>query len=254
MLPLSVAIIARDEADRLPLAIASVRGLAREVVVVESGSSDDTAAVAAALGARVVQTDWPGHVAQKNRALQACTEPWVLCLDADEQVSPALAASIRRALGEGPSVDGYALSRLSWWQGAAVRHGTWYPDRRLRLVRRQGARWGGQNPHDRLEVDGPVGRLEGDLVHHPYRSLGEHLATIDRYTAIAAAELAAAGTRAGWADVALRPLLHFVKAYLLKAGFRDGVRGLCLAWLGASYVALKWGRRHLEQGSSRGAP
>jgi hypothetical protein len=129
--------------------------------------------------------------------------------------------------------------------GAPIRHGTWYPDRRLRLARRDRARWEGLDPHDRLAVDGPTGSLEGHLLHHPYRSLGEHLAVIDRYTAIASRALAESGVRAGPLDVLLRPVLHFVKAYLLKAGFRDGVRGICLAWLGACYVALKWGRRCL---------
>lgn len=253
MLPLSVAIIAKDEADRLPLAIASVQGLAAEIVVVESGSADGTAQVAAALGARVLQTDWPGHVAQKNRALELCTQPWVLCLDADEQLSPELRDSVRVVVAGDVDAAGCEVDRMSWWLSHPLRHGTWYPDRRVRLVRRSRARWVGQNPHDRLEVDGPVGRLKGDLLHHPYRDLGEHLATIDRYTAIAAGELRRAGIVARWWDVALRPPLHIVKALLLKAGILDGVPGLCVAGLGAVYVLLKWGRRYLEQGSARGA-
>ena len=253
MVPLSVAIIARDEADRLPGALAAVADLAAEVVVLDSGSTDQTVAVAEAAGARVLRTDWPGHVAQKNRALLACRHDWVLSIDADERPDAALRASIRAALQAEPAVAGFELSRRSWWQGAPIRHGTWYPDRRLRLVRRDRARWVGLDPHDRLEVDGALGRLEGELEHHPYRDLGEHLAVIDRYTAIAARALAEAGVRARWWDVALRPPLHIVKSLLLKAGFRDGVRGLCLAWLGAAYVALKWGRRWLEQDAGPGA-
>lgn len=247
MLPLSVAIIARDEADRLPDALASVADLAAEIVVLDSGSTDDTVALAQAAGARVERTDWPGHVAQKNRALAACTHRWVLSIDADERVSPELAASLRQALQQQPDVVGFELTRLSWWQGAPIRHGTWYPDRRIRLVLRDAALWGGHDPHDRLSVSGPTARLTGDLHHHPYRSLSEHLSVIDRYTEIAAQALARAGRRAAWWDVALRPPLHIVKALLLKMGFLDGVRGLCLAWLGAAYVALKWGRRWLAQ-------
>ncbi|MCB9777407.1 MAG: glycosyltransferase family 2 protein [Alphaproteobacteria bacterium] len=253
MLPLSVAIIARDEADRLPDALASVAGLAAQVVVLDSGSRDDTVALARAAGAEVVETDWPGHVAQKNRALQRCTQEWVLSLDADERLSPALAASVRAALAEPGDAAGFEVDRLSWWQGAPLRYGTWHPDRRLRLVRRAVARWEGDDPHDRLAVDGPTRRLDGDLLHHPYRDLGEHLSTIDRYTATAAKALAARGVRATVLDVALRPHLHIVKALLLKQGIRDGVRGLCVAGLGATYVLLKWGRLYLAQRATTGA-
>lgn len=247
MVPLTVAIIVRDEADRLPDAIRSVQGLAAEVLVLDSGSTDDTVAVARGLGARVLELDWPGHVAQKNRALDAARHPWVLSIDADERLSPDLARAISQALAREPEVDGFEISRLSWWQGAPIRHGTWYPDRRLRLVRRARARWGGNNPHDRLSVQGARSRLPGELWHHPYRSLSEHLVVIDRYTAIAAEALAGEGRRARIWDLVLRPPLHIVKALLLRAGFRDGARGLCLAGLGATYVLLKWGRRYLAQ-------
>lgn len=242
---LSVAIITRDEEDRIEEAIASVRGLATEILVMDSGSTDRTVERAAAAGARVIETDWPGHVAQKNRALDACRAEWVLSIDADERVDADLAASVRRVLAEPGGAVGFEVRRLSYWMGAPIRHGAWYPDRRVRLVRRDRARWQGLNPHDHLVADGSVGRLDGHLLHHPYRSLGEHLAVIDRYTAIASRSLAEAGVKAGLLDVLLRPFLHFVKVFLLKGGFRDGVRGVVLAWLGATYVALKWGRRWL---------
>lgn len=255
MFRLSVAIIARDEADRIEAALASVRDIADEIVVLDSGSTDDTVARARAAGAQVHCVDWPGHVEQKNRALRLCRGAWVLSIDADERLDPELAqavAAVVRAEPPGPLV-GYEIARLSWWMGAPIRHGTWYPDRRLRLVRRERGRWAGLDPHDRLQVDGPVGVLPGQLHHHPYRSLGEHLAVIDRYTAIAARSLRAAGRPVRPVDVLVRPFLHFVKAYLLKAGFRDGVRGVCLAWLGASYVALKWARARLPP-DERGEP
>jgi len=243
-LPLSVTIIARDEADRIPEAIRSV-GFADEILVLDSGSTDDTVVVARALGARVEVTDWPGHVAQKNRAVEWASHDWVLSIDADERVSPALGASIRAALEAGPGCAGFRFARLSTYLGKELRHGAWYPDARVRLFDRRCARWGGDDPHDRVEVDGAVRWLDGDLLHVPYRSLGEHLRTIDRYTAISAAGLRARGVRARWWDLTLRPLLHFVKSYLLRAGFRDGVRGLLVAALGALYVLLKWSRVRL---------
>ena len=246
MPPLSVVIIARDEADRIAAAIASV-SFADEIVILDSGSSDNTPALARQLGARVIETDWPGHVAQKNRALTHAANTWVLSIDADERVSPRLAEAIRALLSSEPAADGYEVSRLSHWMGAPIRHGTWYPDRRVRLFRRDRADWTGTDPHDHVAVEGSVASLSGDLIHHPYRSLSDHLSTIDRYTARHAEVARARGVTAQWWDVLLRPPLHFVKAYLLKRGFLDGVRGGCVAGLGATYVLVKWLRLYLPE-------
>jgi len=241
MIPLSVAIVARDEADRLEAAIRSV-AFAGEILVLDSGSTDGTPELAERLGARVLRTDWPGHVAQKSRALAEVRHDWVLSIDADERVSPELATAIQAALEREPAVVGYAMRRLSWWEGAPMRHGLWGRERKIRLFRRDRARWVGRDPHDRVQLDGPAGTLRGDLHHHPYRDLGEHLATIDRYTALSAARMDEEGVRARWWDLAFRPPLHFVNGILLRGGFLDGVRGLCVAALGALYVLLKWAR------------
>ncbi len=251
MPPLSVVIIARDEADRLPEAIRSV-GFADEILVLDSGSADDTVAVARALGVRVIETDWPGHVAQKNRGLRDAEHAWVLSIDADERVSPALAASIIAVMAQEPAMAGFEIPRRNHYLGHPLRAGGWYPDRRLRLVRRDTARWVGVDPHDRLEVDGPTARLDGDLDHHPYRDAAEHVATIDRYTR---RFVEVTDARACWWDVALRPPWRFVRGYLLQGGFVDGGAGLRVAWMGARYTALKWRRLWQAQrrdGSQRG--
>ena len=237
---LSVAIICRDEVDRIERAIRSV-AFADEVVVVDSGSTDGTVELARRLGARVIEADWPGHVAQKNRAWAEARGDWVLSIDADEAVSAPLAAAIQAAL-RGPAADGYRFARLNTWLGYPLRHGRWYPDRRLRLARKAAGRWGGDDPHDQLVVDGVVAELEGDLDHVPYRSLADHLATIDRYSRISAAGLRARGVRAGWGDVLVRPTWHFLRAFVFAAGFRDGIPGLVVAGLGAMYTLLKWAR------------
>lgn len=241
MIPLSVAIVARDEADRLEAAIRSV-AFASEVLVLDSGSTDGTPELAERLGARVLRTGWPGHVAQKNRALAEVRHDWVLSIDADERVSPELAVAIQAALEREPALAGYAMRRMTWWEGAPMRHGLWGRERKIRLFRRDRARWVGRDPHDRVQLDGPAGELRGDLHHHPYRDLGEHLATIDRYTALSAARMDEEGVRARWWDLAFRPPLHFVNGILLRVGFLDGARGLCVAALGALYVLLKWAR------------
>jgi len=250
MPPLTVVIIARDEVDRLPAAVGSV-SFADEVLVLDSGSTDGTVAVARQLGARVVQTDWPGHVAQKNRGLQQATHPWVLSIDADERVSPALAHAIQAALEAEPTVDGFEVARRNHYLGQPLRAGGWYPDRRLRLVRRVAARWVGVDPHDRLEVQGSTARLAGDLDHHPYRNLGEHYATIDRYTR---RFVQVTQARARWWDIAVRPPWRFLRGYLLQAGFVDGRAGWRVACMGARYTATKWYRLWSQQrdGSQRG--
>lgn len=233
---LSAVIIARDEADRIEDAIRSV-AFADECVVLDSGSTDDTVARARALGARVIETDWPGHVAQKNRGLAAARGDWILAIDSDERVTDALRASIVAAL-LAPVADGFRTARRNHWLGHRLAHGAWYPDRRIRLARRERARWGGEDPHDVLVVEGSVADLAGDLDHHPYRNLAEHLATIDRYSAIGA-------RRGSWLDMLVRPLWHFVRNYVLRRGFLDGVPGLVVAALGAVYTLLKWSRNRL---------
>ena len=238
---LSLVIIARDEADRIADCLGSVP-FAAERLVLDSGSTDGTPEIVAACGATVLRTDWPGHVAQKNRALRAASQPWVLSLDADERLEPEAGEALQEALAAPGDAAGFALSRCSTWLGTRLRHGRWYPDRKVRVVRRGRGRWVGDDPHDRLVVDGPVRRLAGDIGHVPYRDLSEHLATIDRYTRIHAGALHARGVRARWWDVAARPPLHFVDAYLLRRGFLDGTAGLAVAGLGATHVLLEWTR------------
>jgi glycosyltransferase involved in cell wall biosynthesis len=244
--PLSVTIIARDEADRIAAAIRSV-SFADEVLVLDSGSTDDTVAVAESLGARVIVTDWPGYVAQKNRAASEAQHDWVLSIDADERVTPELRQAIAAALGDVGDVAGFEIARLGFWEGEPMRHGTWWPARQVRLFDRRHARFEGRDPHDRVVVDGRTRRLEGALHHLPYRDLSEHLATIERYTALFVAGCLSEGRRAHWWDIAFRPPLHLFKAIVLKAGFLDGVRGLCVAGLGTAHVLLKWGRLYMVQ-------
>jgi len=238
---LSLVVIAKNEADRLESCLGSVP-FADEVIVLDSGSTDGTPEVAERCGARVLRTDWPGHVIQKNRALAEASRDWVLSLDADERLSTEAAAELREALERPGDAVGFSFPRCSSWLGHPIRHGRWYPDRKLRVVRRGRGRWVGDDPHDLLVADGPTRRLSGDILHAPYRDLSEHLRTIDRYTDVQSQRLVARGVRARWYDVGLRPPLHFVDAYLLRRGFLDGVPGLAVAALGATHVLCKWTR------------
>jgi glycosyltransferase involved in cell wall biosynthesis len=239
---LSCCIIAMDEEDRLGACLDSV-AFCDEVVVVDSHSRDKTRELAGARGARVIERDWPGHVAQKAFAVGAATNDWVLCVDADERITPALRAEIEALRARGfPGHAAFDFPRLTNYLGTWVRHGTWYPDRQLRLFDRRRAHWGGHDPHDRVELDAGAtrGALAGDLEHHPYRTLAEHLGTIDSYTTIMARGLFARGRRTRTLDLLLRPWVRFVRFYVLKRGFLLGRKGLVLALLAGHYVRLKY--------------
>jgi glycosyltransferase involved in cell wall biosynthesis len=245
---LAACFIARDEEENLPAAIASVDFVEEVVVLLDDRTVDRSAevvraSVAPGQTARVVVEEWRGHVAQKNAALARVSSPWVLCLDCDERVSPELRAEILDAFRAGtPGVAGYTCPRRTFHLGRWLWHGGWYPDRKLRLFRRALGRWEGRDPHDRLRVDGPVGRFRGPLLHYSYRDLTDHVERLDTYTRISARELYRRGVR--WP--LLRMLVHggakFTKAYFIKRGFLDGRAGLLLALLGSYGVSLKYAK------------
>lgn len=242
--PVSGCVICFQEEDRIA---ACVRSLAfcDEVVVVDSGSTDRTREVAAGLGARVVlHAPFPGHREQKQFAVEQAAHEWVFCLDADERATPALQQRLAELCAAGLGGAAYEMPRRNHYLGRVVRGGLFWPDRKVRLFDRRRARWGGTNPHDRVEVPegGAVTRLDEPIEHLSYRDFGHHLRTIDAFTAIAARALAAAGRRAGPFDLLARPPAVFVKSLLLKRGFRDGWRGLLIAAMAAYTDWLKYWR------------
>ena len=239
MLPVTLAIITRNEEERISAVIESAGDVA-EVLVLDSGSTDRTVEIARDLGARVEVLDWPGYGAQKNRALQMAQQPWVLSLDADERVGPELLETLGQVFEGGAEFDGYAVLRRNHWEGRAVRFGVYGPSWKTRLVRRGVGEWVGGILHETLECDGPVGRLSGFLEHFPYRDRGEFEQTAQQYARLFAQKAYSEGRSARWWDVQCRPSLHFIKSYLLKAGMLDGKMGFDLARLGAWEVGLKW--------------
>jgi glycosyltransferase involved in cell wall biosynthesis len=251
---ISGCVVAMNEEDRIGDCLSSL-DFCDEVLVVDSHSGDATREVSARMGARVIERDWPGHVAQKEFAVRAADHDWILSIDADERVSPELRAEILALRDAGfPECAGWRMPRASSYLGRWIRHGTWYPNLQLRLFDRRRARWAGVDPHDRVEAQGRVGRLRGELLHHPYRNLAEHLATIDRYTSIMAEELRREGRRARVVDWVMRPWARFLNSYVLRRGFLDGWRGLLIAHLAAHYVRLKWAKLYLEPASTGRAP
>jgi len=252
--PVTACIIARDEEDRLPDCLASLEGLCAEIVVVESGSKDRTAEVAREAGARVIETDWPGHVIQKGRAVAAAKTDWVICLDADERLSPELRTEIEAILDAEPKAVAYSFPRLTRYLHRWIRHGGWYPDRKVRLFDRNLGRWGGVDPHDHVEVDCPVVDLRGNLHHHTYRDIVDHLRIINRYTTTAAERKRAAGEKFRLHRLLFRPIGKVLRMYLLRGGFLDGVAGLILAVLGGYYVFLKYAKLWEMERAERDRP
>ncbi|HUU35342.1 MAG TPA: glycosyltransferase family 2 protein [Vicinamibacterales bacterium] len=235
---LSVTVITRNEAANLAAALDSV-AWADEVVVVDSESTDATVAIAHRYTDRVVVRPWPGYVAQKNHAAGAAAHDWILSLDADERVTPELAAEIQALLRDEPGAPGYRVRRVTFHLGRWIRSTDWYPDYQLRLYDRRRGRWTGTYVHESVQADGPVVDLSGELQHLAYRDLSHHVQTIDRYSTLAAAEMRDRGRTTGWADLALHPPAAFLRNYVLRGGFRDGVPGLIISLMNAAYVALK---------------
>jgi glycosyltransferase involved in cell wall biosynthesis len=222
--PLSVAIITLNAASQLEACLQSVR-FADEIVVVDSGSTDGTPALAERFGARVIQQDWLGFGPQKQFAVAAAGHDWVLCLDADERVTPELQTSIENAL-KNPSTAAFRFPRCNRFLGRYLKHGEGYPDWSLRLFDRRRARWSDDPVHEKVLADGPVGTLAGDLLHDSAESLENYLAKQNRYSTLAAEKALAAGKRSNAARLVLSPLLRFVRFYCLRRGFLDGLPGL----------------------------
>ena len=265
---LSAVLITRNAALQLPTCLASLT-FCDEVLVVDSGSDDDTVALARQQGARVIETHWRGFGPQKQFAVEQATHDWVLCIDADERVSERLRESVRAALAAVPPAPtfkkhagppqvflgplggerdkaalpggdfaAYRFARCNRFMGRYLRHGEGYPDWSLRLFDRRQAHWSDDVVHEKVLTDTPVGVLPGDLLHDSAESLENYLAKQNRYSTLAAEAALARGERSSSVRLLLSPLLRFVKFYVLRRGFLDGVPGLfhILIGCGASFA------------------
>jgi glycosyltransferase involved in cell wall biosynthesis len=240
--PLSVVVTTWNEAGNLPGCLESVRW-ADDVLVVDSGSRDSTVEIARAYGARVLVHPYESAGRQKNWALGHVARPWVLVLDADERPTPELAAEIREVVCRDGPLDGYFLSRRSFFLGREIRHCGWDGDRVLRLFRAGRGLYDDRLVHETLRLDGREGQLHAPLLHYTYRTFSDYLDKLERYTARGAADLRAAGKHASLAALLLRPPARFLRMYFLQLGFLDGVHGLLLCTLSAHSVWLKYARQ-----------
>ncbi|MHB8908694.1 MAG: glycosyltransferase family 2 protein [Syntrophales bacterium] len=228
-MPLSVIVITRNEEASIGACLTSV-DWADEIVVIDSGSTDGTVEICRRHGALVhVAADWPGFGPQKNRALALATGEWVLSLDADERVTPELRREIQDAMSDPGGRTAFAVPRRSSYCGRPMRHGGWWPDYVTRLFRRGAGRFSDETVHERLIVDGPVGRLRCPLVHEAFDDLEEVLETVDRYSTAGATAMYERGKRATLAEAILHGLWSFFHTYVVRAGFLDGREGFMLA-------------------------
>lgn len=248
--PLSVAIITLNAASQLEDCLKSAR-FADDIVVVDSGSTDGTQALAMRYGARVIDQPWLGFGPQKQFAVEAARHDWVLCLDADERVSPGLQAAIEHALRE-PLAGAYRFPRCNRFLGRYLKHGEGYPDWSLRLFDRRQARWSDDAVHEKVVTDAAVGTLKGDLLHDSAETLAAYLSKQNRYTSLAADMALQAGKRASFGRLAFSPIVRFIKFYLIRQGFRDGLPGLIHIAIGCSNSFLKYAKM-LEQQKSDAA-
>jgi glycosyltransferase involved in cell wall biosynthesis len=236
---LSISIVTYNEENNIERCLKSIGDIATEIIIVDSGSTDRTIDIAKSYGAKVFTEVWKGYIVQKNSALSKCAKEWILCLDADEEVTKELKTSIRIAVKE-DTRDGYFINRKSFYLGKLLIH-TWQPDYILRLVKKHSNPcWGGYEPHAILHVIGSTDKLKGDLIHYSYTNIKEHIERLSKYAYLTAKSYKIDGKPFHLYKLIFNPLFSFIKEFILKMGFLDGIRGFLVAILSAIYVFLKY--------------
>jgi glycosyltransferase involved in cell wall biosynthesis len=238
---LSVAIITCNEAVNIERTLASI-AWANEILVVDSGSTDGTIEIARNHGAKVLVEQWRGFAPQKNFAIRHCTSDWILSLDADEELSPQLAAEIRELL-KAPKADAYFIPRRNFFLGRWIRHGGYYPDPKLRLFRRGTATFAERVVHETMQTTAPTATLHNDLLHHAYQTLTSYIEHMNRYSTLGAQAITAHGKPRGllW-NALIAPFATFIYNYIFRLGFLDGREGLLLHLYHSAYVSWKYAK------------
>lgn len=255
-LPVSIPVVTLNEERNLDRCLKSIAGFGAEIIVMDSGSTDGTRRIAEAHGARWVHQDWLGYRDQKNAVLALCTQPWVLALDADEEVSPAMMTELqeffREDSGQAQRYAGASFPRKVWFLGRWIKHGDWYPDRKLRLVRREGAKWSGSPEHDFLEVPGETLKCRGDLHHFSFPDMARYIAKINIFAGEYLKREIAANKRWSAFGAVGRPFWRFFRSYVLRRGFLDGFPGFWIAISTAYQTFIRHSR--LYEHERRGEP
>jgi glycosyltransferase involved in cell wall biosynthesis len=237
---ISACIITLNEEKNLPRCLRSIQSFVDEIIIVDSGSNDGTAAVAASFHARFIPHSWEGYVKQKNFAISQASHPWILSIDADEEISAELLENLQQLKSRTTHPSGYEVSRIVEYLGVQIFHGDWFPDRLVRLFQKDRARFAGGEVHERLEVDGPIEKIGGYLWHYTYRDREDRLRRIHKYAAL----WAKSALQRGKTATPVSPLLHagwrLFRGFILKRGFLNGALGWEIAWGNATEVFWKY--------------
>lgn len=240
---LSVVIITYNEEHNIARCLDSVKAIANEIIVLDSYSTDATKAIALQKGAKVYEQAFLGYVEQKNKALEYAENDYVLSLDADEALDERLVESIKALNGNYNKAEVYNMNRCTRYCGKFIKHGAWYPNRRVRLFNKRFAKWGGINPHDTVVFDSKkVGRrfLKGDILHYSYNDLEEHIVQNNRFSTISAMSYFKLGKRSNWFKMSVNPLWAFINSYIVRMGFLDGYFGYVIARNIANLTFMKY--------------
>ena len=237
---LSVILITNNEANNIRRALDSVK-FADEIILNDSGSTDGTLEIAQTYGCRIIRNEFVGFGVAKQTALDAAQSDWVLSIDADEEIDQALASMIKQAMAS-TDYNGYNLNRKSQFLGRWIQHSGWYPDYLPRLFRRDRGRFTSDSVHERIEIDGALGKLEGHILHYTDPDIDHYLEKLNRYTTLSAEALHGQGRPFKILDILIKPPATFIKMYFFKSGFRDGIQGLLLALLSSFHVLCKYAK------------
>jgi len=239
---ISAVLITHNEEANIESALRSLDGVASEIIVVDSLSTDLTYKIARRFTSKVYERKWTNYSEQKNYANGLAENPWILSLDADERLSPELREEIMALASGEPVCSAYSMPRRVFYLGRWIKHSGWYPDRKIRLFRKSRARWVGDYVHEDLVVDGEVRKLEGDILHFTYRNISDHLARINAFTDLGAQKLYAQKKKCGLRHLLLVPPGRFIKSYILRRGFLDGFAGLVIAVLNGYGIFVRYAK------------
>jgi len=251
---ISVCIISFNEEQKIEDCLKSVQEVADEIIVVDSGSTDKTVEIVRQYTDKVYHQDFLGHIEQKNLAVEKASHDWILSLDCDERLDETLIKSILSVKDKLEQADAYRMARKTFYVFRWINH-CWYPDFKIRLFNRHSARWGGTNPHDRVEVDGDnIITLKGDILHYSFNSISEHIKTLDNFTEIGAHEIIKRGKKVNMISPWTHGLWTFIRLYFIKRGFLDGYAGLVISVLSGMHAFVKynkvlffrWREKHLS--------
>lgn len=254
-LPISVAIITNNEERILATTLSSVADIADEIIIVDSGSTDNTIQIAESFGCKVFREEWKGYATQKNSALSKCSNNWILCIDADEVVSEELKKSLLGAVNQ-HKVKVFQINRRTHYLGKLLKR-SWQPDWKHRLVNKSAIpRWEGEFIHETLRFDGNSAKLKGDLIHYSYRNLWHHFKKTTEYAKLSAESLHKKGIKFNFANLLLNPFFKFLRLYIINLGFIDGIRGLFAGFSAFLYTFLKyaylWELENMEKNGKDG--